>query len=153
MTLPKPLPEARNLLRRPVHPDITEELVRKLVYAFYDEIRADPTLGPIFDGVIGDRWDAHLEKMCDFWSSVALMSGRYKGKPMVAHLRLKEVRPEHFERWLGLFRHTAARVCPAEVAPFFIERAERIAESFQLGMFFRPDDPASFPIPPQGGVS
>src|SRR3546814_3880177 len=60
------------------HPDISEALVHDLVFAFYDRIRADATLGPIFDGVIGDRWDEHLAKMCDFWSSVMLASGRYE---------------------------------------------------------------------------
>ena len=79
-------------------------------------------------------------------------TGRYQGRPLAAHLRLKEVRPEHFQRWLRLFRETAAEVCPGEVAVFFIDRAERIAESFQLGMFYRPDQdvpgqPGSFPPP------
>lgn len=144
MTSTRPAPKPENLLRRPAHPDISEALVRDLVFAFYDRIRADATLGPIFDGVIGDRWDEHLAKMCDFWSSVMLASGRYEGRPLAAHLRLKGVGPEHFELWLRLFRQTAGEVCPGDVAVIFIDRAERIAESFQLGMFFRPDSPQSF---------
>src|SRR3546814_11010954 len=88
--------------------------------------------------------------MCDFWSSVTLVSGRYEGRPMAAHLRLKGVRPEHFDLWLRLFRQTAGEVCPGDVAAVFIVRAERIAESFQLGMFFRPENPESFPPPKQG---
>lgn len=140
-----------NLLRRPTHPGLNEEVVRALVFAFYDRVRADGTLGPIFDRVVAGRWDEHLEKMCDFWSSVALATGRYQGRPLAAHLRLKEVRPEHFERWLRLFRETAAEVCPGEVAVFFIDRAERIAESFQLGMYFRPDQPNPFPPKPAAG--
>src|SRR3546814_12287199 len=82
--------------------------------------------------------------MCDFWSSVMLASGRYEGRPLAAHLRLKGVGPEHFEIWLRLFRQTAGEVCPGDVAVIFIDRAERIAASFQLGMFFRPDSPQSF---------
>src|SRR3546814_8922351 len=80
MTSTRPAPKPENLLRRPAHPDISEALVHDLVFAFYDRIRADATLGPIFDGVIGDRWDEHLAKMCDFWSSVMLASGRYEGR-------------------------------------------------------------------------
>src|SRR3546814_9472416 len=128
MTPTRPAPGTANLLRRPVHPDISEALVRDLVFAVYDRIRVDATLGPIFDGVIGDRWDEHLAKMCDFWSSVTLVSGRYEGRPMAAHLRLKGVRPEHFDLWLRLFRQTAGEVCSGDVAAVFILRAERIAE-------------------------
>jgi hemoglobin len=79
-----------------------------------------------------------------------LMTGRFKGSPMVAHMRLKMVRPAHFERWLALFRETARGVAPAEIAPLFIARAENIARSLQLGMFFRPpsgSSPDSSPVP------
>ena len=141
---------AQNLLVRPIHPDLSEALVRELVFGFYGKVRADATLGPIFDGVIGDRWDEHLAKMCAFWSSVMRIDNRYEGRPLAAHLRLKGVAPEHFQLWLGLFRETAAEVCSAELAALFIDRAERIAESFQLGMFFRPDRPGAFA--PGGGA-
>jgi hemoglobin len=135
---------SENPRRRPVHGDVTEEGVHRLVHAFYGKIRDDAVLGPIFSRVIGPDWTAHLAKMCDFWSSVMLMSGRYKGNPMLTHMRLKMVRPEHFERWLSLFRETAAEVCSPEVAALFSERATNIGRSLQLGMFFRPgaDDSA-----------
>ena len=124
--------------RQAVHPSIDEEMIRTLVHGFYARIREDEEIGPIFNGAIGDGWDAHLAKMCDFWSSVMLMTGRYKGNPMVVHSRLKTVRPEHFERWLELFRQTARTVCPAEIAELFIGRAEIIARSLKLGMFYQP---------------
>jgi hemoglobin len=89
--------------------------------------------------MIGEDWDPHLEKMCAFWSSVMLTSGRYKGNPMLAHLRLKMVTRAHFQRWLSLFRATAAELFAPEVAEAFIARAETIARSLQLGMFFRPE--------------
>jgi len=127
-----------NPRRKPVHPDISEDMVRQLVHAFYAKVREDETLGPIFARVIGDDWGPHLAKMCDFWSSVMLMSGRYKGNPMIAHMRLKMVRPEHFARWLQLFRATALEECPPPIAVQFIGRADNIARSLQLGMFYRP---------------
>lgn len=127
-----------NPLRRPVHPEIDEAMVHQLVHAFYGRVRADDLIGPIFNRVIGDNWDTHLARMCDFWSSVMLMSGRYKGNPMTAHMRLKMVRPEHFERWLTLFHQTARAECSDDVAALFVSRAENIARSLQLGMFFRP---------------
>ncbi len=115
---------------------VNEEMIVNLVHTFYGKVRTDPLIGPIFERVIED-WDPHLAKMCDFWSSVMLMSGRYKGNPMIAHMRLKMVRPEHFERWLELFTQTAAEVCPAAAADAFVGRANNIARSLQLGMFYR----------------
>lgn len=115
----------------------TESQIEDLVTTFYARIRKHPTLGPIFEQVIGADWTPHLKVMCDFWSSVMLMSGRYKGNPMIAHMRLKMVRPEHFERWLELFTQTAAEVCPAAAAEAFVGRANNIARSLQLGMFYR----------------
>ena len=105
---------------------------------FYARIRADETLGPIFARVIGEDWEPHLQKMFAFWSSVMLMSGRYKGQPMVAHIRLKQVRPEHFDRWLTLFEEATNRNCAPETAAAFLDKARRIAESLKLGMFFNP---------------
>ena len=120
------------------HP-IDEEMIRALVHGFYGRVRQDEMIGPIFNDVIGEEWDAHLAKLCDFWSAVMLQTGRFDGRPMAAHVRIKVIRPEHFERWLALFRQTAREVCPAEAASMFIARAEMIAQSFQLGMFYQPD--------------
>ncbi len=136
---------SENPRRQPLHPSIDDGMIRALVHGFYDRVRADSEIGPIFNRVIGEDWDTHLAKMCDFWSSVMLMSGRYKGNPMIAHVRLKAVRPEHFERWLGLFRTTARDLCPPEIAELFIGRAENIARSLQLGMFFHPGKTGASP--------
>ncbi|MEO7054842.1 MAG: group III truncated hemoglobin [Rhizomicrobium sp.] len=130
-----------NPRRKPVHQDISEAMVQRLVHAFYVRIRGDDALGPIFARVIGDDWGPHLAKMCGFWSSVMLMSGRYKGNPMIAHMRLKMVKPEHFTRWLDLFRATALDECPPDIAAQFCARANNIARSLQLGMFYRPAAP------------
>jgi hemoglobin len=117
---------------------LDEDMIRALVHGFYARVRQDEAIGPIFNDAIGDGWDAHLAKLCDFWSSVMLKTGRFNGSPMATHMRLKGVRPEHFERWLMLFRQTAREVCPAAIAEQFVARAETIARSFQLGMFYSP---------------
>ena len=71
--------------------------------------------------------------MCAFWSSVALMSGRYHGTPMVKHMPLP-VDADHFDRWLELFEATARKLCPPKAADHFVERARRIAASLELGV-------------------
>jgi hemoglobin len=111
---------------------IDEPMIARLVDAFYDRVRADPLIGPVFAARIRD-WGPHLEQMRLFWSSVALMSGVYHGRPMPKHLPLP-VDARHFDRWLALFEATAAEVCPPAAAAHFIERARRIAESLELGI-------------------
>lgn len=111
---------------------ITEEMIARLVARFYQRVRADSLLGPIFEARISD-WDAHLAKLCDFWSSVALMSGRYHGRPMPVHLRLP-IEDAHFDRWLDLFAQTANELCPPAAAAHFIDRARRIANSMEFGL-------------------
>ena len=59
---------------------VTEPMIRTLVDAFYAKVRSDAVLGPIFNARIHD-WDEHLAKLADFWSSIVMMSGRYKGRP------------------------------------------------------------------------
>lgn len=112
---------------------ITEPMIHKLVHTFYARVRIDPLLGPIFNRAIAD-WDAHLDKLCAFWSSVTLMTGRYKGTPMKAHAELPEISRAHFERWLALFQATAIKTCPPGAAAVFVDRANRISESLQLGI-------------------
>jgi hemoglobin len=119
---------------------VTEEMIHQVVHGFYGKIRQDPALGPIFTRVIAeDAWPAHLQKMCDFWSSVMLMSGRFHGAPMPAHLRIKGQDGEglngrHFARWLHLFSETVAELCPPEAAALFEQKAQMIAQSLQLGI-------------------
>ena len=111
---------------------IDEAMIARLVDGFYERVRADPLIGPVFNARIQD-WGPHLEQMRLFWSSVALMSGVYHGRPMPKHLPLP-VDARHFDRWLELFRETARELCPPAAAEHFIERAERIAESLELGI-------------------
>lgn len=115
---------------------ITEQDIARLVPAFYARVRQDPLLGPIFDGAIED-WPHHLQKLQDFWSSVMLTSGRYKGQPMVAHVRHEtHMTEEAFGRWLALWRQTAEELLSPAAAAAFQDKAERIAESLQLGVKF-----------------
>ena len=111
---------------------LDEDILRNLVQRFYDRIRADAVLGPIFADRIAD-WPVHLERMVDFWSSVALMTGRFHGAPMPAHARLP-LTWAHFEGWLDLFRATAAEVCPPAGAALVVDRAERIARSLHMAV-------------------
>ncbi len=111
---------------------IDEDLLRRVVHGFYDRVRRDDMLGPVFDTRISD-WPSHLERMVAFWSSVALMTGRYRGTPMQKHAPLP-VDALHFDKWLQLFEATARETCTPVAAEHLIERARRIAQSLELGV-------------------
>ena len=117
--------------------ELSEQDLTKLVPEFYARVRADPVLGPIFDGAIDD-WDEHIEKLQAFWSSVMLTSGRYKGQPMVAHLRHEgAMSAANFDRWLALWQKTTEDVLDPDNAAAHQTKAARIAESLQLGVQFQ----------------
>lgn len=113
---------------------LDEARIAQVVQAFYCRVRRDDVLGPIFAARIEEAsWPQHLDRMVAFWSSVALMTGRYHGRPMQAHARLP-ITAAHFDRWLDLFCATAREVCTPEGAAHLIERAERIAQSLESGI-------------------
>lgn len=124
---------------------MTEQQIATLVELFYAKVREDDILGPVFNHAVDD-WPAHLEKLSAFWSSVMLTSGRYKGNPMAAHLKHRpSIDPAMFGRWLGLWRETANETLDRSAAANVVAKAERIAESLQLGMYFK--------LPPRGAVA
>lgn len=114
---------------------IDEAMMKSLVRAFYARVRKDALLGPVFAARIVD-WEPHLQRMCAFWSSVALMSGRYHGQPMEKHLSLP-VDARHFDRWLALFAQTANNICLPAASNHFVERANTIAQSLEMGIAAR----------------
>jgi hemoglobin len=123
-------------------------MLSRLVHGFYDRVRRDLLLGPVFADRIAD-WGPHLERMVDFWSSVALMTGRYHDAPIPKHLPLP-VEAEHFDRWLDLFRQTAHEVCTPAGAAWVIERAERIASSIHMNILDARNQCGRAGLPPEG---
>ena len=120
---------------------LSESAIRQLVDSFYAKVRADPELGPIFERAIPGDWGPHLATMHDFWSSIMLTSGRYKGNPVAIHLRVEGIEPQLFARWLALFDETCRELFDADIADAFRVKAARIAESLKLALFYRPDRP------------
>ena len=121
---------------------ITETQIAKLIPQFYDRVRADALIGPVFAGAI-DNWPPHLEKLMAFWSSVMLASGRYRGNPMAAHMKhLATITPPMFDRWLALWAQVTTETMPADIAAVLQAKAERIAQSLKLALYFR--------LPPRG---
>ncbi len=114
----------------------TEEEIRTLVHDFYDDVRQDALLGPIFNSRIHD-WDAHLAKLVDFWSSILLRTGRFNGAPMPMHAAMPGLSAELFQHWLALFYASNARQPNQAMAAQANAMAERIAQSLWMGYQMR----------------
>ena len=120
--------------------ELTEAALAVFLDAFYAKVRQDPLIGPVFAEKIPDEaWPRHLATIRDFWSSVLLKTGRYKGNPFRRHLGIAGIAPPHFARWLGLFEETAAEVFTPASAAEIVEQAHRIGDSLKAGLFFRPE--------------
>lgn len=105
------------------------EDIKLLVNRFYDSVREDELLGPIFNDVIKDRWPEHLEKMYRFWQTVLLEEHTYYGSPFPPHAKLPVEKP-HFERWIKLFFATIDNHFDGELAYEAKWRAQKMAEMF-----------------------
>ncbi len=109
----------------------SEEEIRVLVDSFYETVRRDDRLGPIFARHVKD-WSLHLPKMYDFWSTVVRRTGRYAGRPFEAHQAIDALTPALFERWLTLWEATVRDVFPPtrpSTREAFTTAARRMAAS------------------------
>ncbi len=111
---------------------LDEARVAVLVDRFYDKVRADPMLGPVFNALVDD-WDEHKRLLTSFWATVALRAGSYRGNPMAKHRPLPIGR-QHFERWLALWRETTVEVLDEPSAMLMAGYAERIGRGLRMGM-------------------
>jgi hemoglobin len=105
--------------------------IKLLVDRFYDRVRADEFLGPVFNERIGDRWPVHLEKMYRFWQTVLLGEHTYFGSPFPPHAQLP-VSHAHFEKWMELFTGTIDELFTGEKADEAKWRAAKMAEMFEI---------------------
>ena len=121
--------------------DITDENdVRALVDAFYEKVRADERLNPIFTEVVEVDWDTHLPKMYAFWNNLILGIPGYSGRPFPKHMELPVDR-SHFERWLELFKATVDEHFSGRGAEQAKNGAASIAHTFALRMGLLEDEP------------
>ncbi|TFW13454.1 group III truncated hemoglobin [Duganella callida] len=114
---------------------LSRDTIATLVHQFYDGVRADADIGPVFNAAIGAHWDTHLERMVDFWSTVMLGSRNFQGNVYGKHMALRGVQPEHFRRWLQLFEAAVRRLFSPDDATEFLVVANRIGASLQYGFF------------------
>lgn len=111
---------------------VSEAQLDRAIPGFYARVRDDALIGPVSDSAIGD-WQQHLGKLVDFWSTIMLTSGRYKGSPVATHLKhLPTITPPMFDRWRMLWTEVTAGILPPTTAAALQGKAARISESLKL---------------------
>ncbi len=117
------------------HSSITEDSLSRLVYRFYADVRADDLIGPVFEAALHDKWDVHLPRMVQFWSTMLLGTRDFSGNVYGKHMALDGIQPAHFNRWLTLFQRTVQHLFEPAPAKTIMAIADKIAASLQLGYF------------------
>lgn len=117
---------------------ITEQEIALLVDRFYAKVRVDPEIGPVFNDAV-QNWDAHLALLKNFWSTVLLTTGRYKGNPLLAHSRLP-IEERYFARWLTLFSETANEVMTVPHAEVVAQKANLVAMNMKRVLASKTND-------------
>ncbi len=133
---------------------LSTESITTLVNDFYTDVRADPVLGPVFEQALHDRWEPHLQRMVDFWSTITLGNKQFSGNVFGKHMALDGVTPEHFAAWVRLWGQNTDRLFAPEVAHELQTVAHGIARTLYSGYFGkgplfstdRPQDPHELPI-------
>ena len=111
--------------------------IERLVSLFYDKVNQDDLLSEVFNVHAKTNWESHLPKMVQFWSGILLDTREYRGKPFDAHAKQSDhISPEHFKRWIALFRETISENFEGEKAALAIQRAESIGAIFQYKLDF-----------------
>jgi len=113
---------------------IDDAFISKLVESFYEIVRLDDQLGPIFARRIQD-WPVHLARMKNFWGSIMIESGRFSGSPMQKHIAIGGLDAGHFARWQLLWDRAVTQLAPnPEARDRFRKAAHRIGESLLTGI-------------------
>ncbi|WP_375239849.1 group III truncated hemoglobin [Aurantibacter sp.] len=119
------------------------EDIALLVDAFYEKIRKDNVLGPIFNGMILD-WETHLNHLTTFWESSLFMTKklehRYSGNPLEAHIKVDKyakntIDEHHFGIWLNYWSQTIDDLFAGEVADNAKRRARKMATFIHIKLF------------------
>ena len=73
-----------------------------LVDRFYDLVKGDSLIGPIFNARLAGRWEGHHRKLYRFWHTVLLRRPDYFGDPVPVHYQMN-IDERHFHQWLTIW--------------------------------------------------
>jgi hemoglobin len=104
--------------------------IEKFLLNFYEDVKADDTIGIIFTKIVPMNWEHHIPLITDFWESILLDNPVYKKNAMEVHYQLNKIFPlkeEHFRAWLNIFTRIIDRMYEGPVTELAKKRAASIA--------------------------
>lgn len=113
----------------------TPDDIKLMVDSFYERVRKDDLIGPIFDEIVKVDWETHLPRMYTFWETVAFQQAGYKGDPIGKHqavARQVALKAVHFERWLLLFDETVDALFDGRIAEMVKHRAQIMSHAIMF---------------------
>jgi len=105
--------------------------IDQFIVNFYEAVKADETIGFIFNEVVPMNWEKHIPLIVDFWESILLDNPVYKKNAMEAHYALNKIIPlqeEHFTSWLRLFNAALDNLFEGKITELAKTRAKSIAD-------------------------
>jgi hemoglobin len=112
--------------------------IETLVNTFYEKVKTDDILGPIFNVLIPVNWNTHLPVMYQFWENAIFQTGGYTGNPMTLHEHIHKkinLAIEQFDRWMQLFNYTTDELFEGKNANLAKQRAAGIAAVMKHKIF------------------
>ena len=109
--------------------------IELLMEKFYDKVKRDDTIGPVFNDVAKVNWTHHIPIICDFWETLLLDAASYRKNVMEVHFILNRKIPleeKHFRVWLKLFTETVDECFAGEIAELAKKKAKSIAALMQF---------------------
>lgn len=125
--------------------DLTESLLLTVIQAFYEKLKRDDVLGPVFTQAIGENWTKHIKRITSFWLRATGIRDGYRGRNFIpTHVRHLGIRADQLPRWLKLFSETCRELCSPPAANFLIHVAEKMAENLEISLNKRSSQKAPF---------
>lgn len=123
-----------------------KEDIKIFVDEFYQVVRQDDLIGPIFNEKVGaDNWPMHLEKMYSFWNTVLFGQDDYRGNPFSHHIGLG-ITKKHFDRWTKILVHAVSKYFKGPKANEALDRAEKMRVMFEHKLKDIDENPHKYPI-------
>ena len=120
--------------------------IKIFVDKFYEKIREDETLGPVFAlRIPAENWPKHLERMYSFWNTILFFQREYTGNPFQKHIGLP-IDNTHFEHWVELFHATIDENFEGKQAEEAKRRAGNMGKLFSHKLQYLKDNPNFKPI-------
>ncbi|HXS36921.1 MAG TPA: group III truncated hemoglobin [Flavipsychrobacter sp.] len=101
--------------------------IEQLVNSFYDKVKKDNDIGPIFLNIIGNDWSHHLPIMYQFWETILLGVPGYTGNPVKKHMEIDRkihLEDKHYAKWILLWTETVDELFTGSIAEEAKKRAK-----------------------------